>query len=307
METIKDLISVVIPTYNRAHRIKRSALSVLNQTYKNIELIIVDDGSTDNTEDVVKTIDDERVVYIKQTNQGACAARNNGIDHAKGEFIAFQDSDDVWCPEYLERCWQIIATKGAMFVTSSYYVVFEDGTKPLLFNEKNNPSGDISKKELYEDVVGPTPTVIVKKNVLYAAGLFDTRLPARQDYDMWIRVSKIVPLFYNYVPSVYMYRDGEESISRSYKRNMEGSKIVLEKIMADDNLSDSDKTAIKASHYKCMGISCVISNAYAVSRDYFKMSLKFKFSIEVCLYLVLSCFPRLFAAMRRIKRKIQQK
>ena len=97
MEPIKNLVSVIIPTYNRAHLIKRSAMSVLNQTYSNLELIIVDDGSTDNTEEVVKSIDDNRVIYIKQPNQGACAARNNGIDHAKGEFIAFQDSDDV-CP-----------------------------------------------------------------------------------------------------------------------------------------------------------------------------------------------------------------
>lgn len=100
---IKDLVSVIIPTYNRAHLIKRSVMSVLNQTYSNLELIIVDDGSIDNTEEVVKSINDDRAIYIKQPNQGACAARNNGINHAKGEFIAFHDSDDVWHQDKLEK------------------------------------------------------------------------------------------------------------------------------------------------------------------------------------------------------------
>lgn len=100
---IKDLVSVIIPTYNRASLIKRSIMSVLNQTYNNLELIIVDDGSTDNTEEIVKSIKDERIVYIKQPNKGACEARNNGIDYAKGEYIAFQDSDDVWHINKIER------------------------------------------------------------------------------------------------------------------------------------------------------------------------------------------------------------
>ena len=98
-----DLISVIIPTYNRAHLIKRSAQSVLNQTYKNLELIIVDDGSTDNTKEVIDSLNDERIVYVKQENHGVSSARNTGINVANGKYIAFQDSDDIWHSDKLEK------------------------------------------------------------------------------------------------------------------------------------------------------------------------------------------------------------
>ena len=142
MEPIKDLVSVIIPTYNRAHLIKRSAESVLNQTYTNLELIIVDDGSTDDTEEVVKTLNDNRVTYIKQPNQGACAARNNGIDHAKGEFIAFQDSDDVWHEDKLEKQIKCLKETGADFCFCSVKT-----STSLGFKKKSKFVNDI--KELF--------------------------------------------------------------------------------------------------------------------------------------------------------------
>ena len=98
------MISVIIPTYNRAGTLLAAAQSVLQQTYRDIELIIVDDGSTDDTSKVVSALQDGRVRYIPLgKNCGACAARNRGIDEAKGEYIAFQDSDDLWHSDKLER------------------------------------------------------------------------------------------------------------------------------------------------------------------------------------------------------------
>ena len=97
------LFSVVIPSYNRASLIRRSIDSVLSQSVTDFEIIIVDDGSTDNTEEVIKTIGDPRVVYLKQENKGATAARNNGVRHAKGDYVSFLDSDDVWYPTTLAK------------------------------------------------------------------------------------------------------------------------------------------------------------------------------------------------------------
>ena len=98
------LVSVVLPTFNRERLLPRAINSVLNQTYKNLELIIVNDGSTDDTEKVVKGYSDKRIRYYKQElNKGGSAARNVGIKLARGELISFQDSDDEWLPEKLER------------------------------------------------------------------------------------------------------------------------------------------------------------------------------------------------------------
>ena len=97
------MVSVIIPTYNRAARLPMSVESVLNQTYRDLEIIIVDDGSTDLTEDVVRAMSDSRIRYIKHPrNLGGCKARNTGVSNAKGEYIAFQDSDDVWHADKLE-------------------------------------------------------------------------------------------------------------------------------------------------------------------------------------------------------------
>ena len=90
------MVSIIIPTYNRADKLKAAIMSVLNQTYCDLELIIVDDGSTDDTKNVVANIDDNRLRYVYQKNAGACVARNNGIEEAHGDYIAFHDSDDVW-------------------------------------------------------------------------------------------------------------------------------------------------------------------------------------------------------------------
>ena len=99
-------VSIIIPTYNRAHLIGRAIQSVLNQTYQNFEIIVVDDGSTDNTEEMIKEFQkhDKRIKYIRhEKNRGGAAARNTGIKVARGEYIAFQDSDDEWLPEKLEK------------------------------------------------------------------------------------------------------------------------------------------------------------------------------------------------------------
>ena len=97
-------VSVIIPTYNRAKLIKRSILSVLNQTYQNFEIIVVDDGSADDTKSVVESFNNPKIRYIRHDiNKGQSAARNTGIKNAKGKYIAFQDSDDEWLPEKLEK------------------------------------------------------------------------------------------------------------------------------------------------------------------------------------------------------------
>ena len=143
MDVVNPRVSVILPTYNRAQLIAQAIQSVLDQTYQDFELIIVDDGSKDETEEVVNSFDDERIRYARhEENKGANAARNTGIAMARGEYIAFQDSDDKWLPEKLERQMRIFlitSTDIGVVYTGCWRV---EGTQKTYF-----PSPNIKQKE----------------------------------------------------------------------------------------------------------------------------------------------------------------
>ena len=220
---IKDLVSVIIPTFNRAHLIKRSAMSVLNQTYDNLELIIVDDGSTDNTEEVVKSIDDKRIIYIKQPNQGACAARNTGIDHAKGEFIAFQDSDDVWHDNKLEKQMETLRKTGADLVFCPLNMFKKDKDIGLLgwdFQEGMVSASDVLTR------VG-TQSLFAKENV-FKDEKFDVEMPRLQDFEILIRIQNKYKI-YCLNEALVDYCVQEESISANPYKMLSAIEILLQK------------------------------------------------------------------------------
>lgn len=189
----RPYISVIIPTYNRAHLIGRAIESVLNQTYGKFELLVVDDCSDDDTETVVSSLDDFRIRYIKcNKNGGAAAARNRGIKEAKYDWIAFLDSDDVWRPDKLEK--QVAAMDG---VAGLVYCTFlrhpSDGTEATLM-----PSADrsIDRRQgimfgelLLGNFIG-MPTIMVHKSVFNEAGCFDESLRCYEDYDFLLRASQ---------------------------------------------------------------------------------------------------------------------
>ena len=220
---IKDLVSVIIPTYNRAHLIKRSTMSVLNQTYSNLELIIVDDGSTDNTEEVVKSIDDNRVIYIKQSNQGACAARNNGIDHAKGEFIAFHDSDDVWHEDKLEKQIKCLRETGADMVYCHVFYV------------KNSKERILSKSRICNDgflnmrlPLGISPQTFLGTKSIFNDEKFDVSMPRYQDFELILRLQKKYKIYCMKGPYVDYYLQND-SISQDADKLVVAWKRILQK------------------------------------------------------------------------------
>ena len=195
-----DLISVIIPTYNRAHLIKRSVDSVLNQTYKNLELIIVDDGSTDNTKEIIDSINDNRIVYVKQENQGASAARNTGIDLAKGRYISFQDSDDVWLLDKLEVQIQRLKENNADVVFGKKFVF---GNLRRRIEPKQPKEGFLKKSDL--PLTLGTATLFGKREI-FLENKFDTTIRCLVDFELALRINKKYsvycidrPLINNYI------------------------------------------------------------------------------------------------------------
>lgn len=180
------MISVIIPTYNREKTITDSIRSVLTQTYSNIELIVVDDGSTDATESVVKSIHDERLFYYKQKNQGACVARNFGISLAHGEYIAFQDSDDLWMPNKLKRQYSYIVKKEADLVYCGMNRIIKG--KKIYIPEKQSPKDKVTLEMLLFHNRISTQTILAKRKV-FNNTKFDPSFRRLQDWDFVLQVA----------------------------------------------------------------------------------------------------------------------
>lgn len=188
-----EKISVIIPTYNRADVLERAVRSVLQQTYDNLEVIIVDDCSTDNTEQVVCQMKDERIRYVKQiSNGGPSVARNTGVAHATAEIIAFQDSDDYWHPDKLEKqmCyWDEHSDYGMIY---SYYMLHRvNGEAVAVPYEETwgELEGDIFRTLLLNNTVG-TPTMLMRKACFEQINGFDAELGCLEDWDFALRFAE---------------------------------------------------------------------------------------------------------------------
>lgn len=222
------MVSVIIPAFNREKVLKRAIESCLNQTVTDIEVIVIDDGSTDGTKEVVESISDSRVKYIYQENAGACAARNYGIREASGEYIAFQDSDDAWHSEKLEKQLKVLKEKNADIVFCGFVKRFISGKErkiPECFENKFYTQREL----IYESIVS-TQTIIGKAGVIRNV-LFDESMPRMQDYDFIIRASATYKVFglAEYLVDVYEQTDSITASKKQYKKRMEVTEKLLEK------------------------------------------------------------------------------
>lgn len=182
--------SVVVPTYNRSRMIDRCVKSVLEQTHYDYELLVVDDGSTDNTRSVVSGFDDDRIRYYYQENQGANAARNTGVNRSNGEYISFLDSDDVFHENHLEIVSSVLDSEPSTCagVATSYRECRPNGD-PRSINQ--TPNGRITLDQLrHNNTIGSFTAATFRASVFDHVGMLDTSMPATQDYEFFLRVLK---------------------------------------------------------------------------------------------------------------------
>lgn len=183
------MVSAIITTHNRADVLPRAINSVLNQTYKDIELIVVSDGSTDETNDLMaQYADNPNIIYIAYTpSRGGNYARNIGIKAAQGEYVAFLDDDDEWLPKKIQRQLDKFQENPdiALVYTGINIIYNEERVK---YYQAANVEGNISHEILLYNIIGTTSSVMVKRMVVIEAGLFDESLKALQDHDLWIRI-----------------------------------------------------------------------------------------------------------------------
>lgn len=265
-------VSVIIPTYNRVHLISRAIQSVLNQSYRDFEIIVVDDCSTDVTEVIIKDFQeqDKRIRYIRhEKNKGGSAARNTGITSAKGDYIALLDDDDGWLPEKIEK--QVIKFRNSpdkvgVIYCGFFYVLEESGN--IVAESVPALRGNIYANLLKNCILG-SPTPLIRRTCFQKAGLYDETLPSAQDWDMWIRLSKYYE--FDFIPDIlakHYIHGGQISVDINAK--IQARKKLMRKYQADLSVLPS----ILSVHLKRLGILYCLAEQSKEGRKYFLDSIK---------------------------------
>ena len=300
-------VSVIIPTYNRAHLIGRAIKSVINQTYQDFEIIVVDDGSTDNTEEIVKSFNDPRIRYIRhEKNKGEAAARNTGIEAAKGKYIAFQDSDDEWLPEKLYKHMMIFkkAKKKIGVVYSGFWKI-RNGKKlyipsPYVFQKE----GNIHKELLKGNFIG-MPASVVRKECFTKIGNFDIKIPYLEDWELWIRISKYYEFKYIPEPLVISYYTSGGVNEKSIIVGVNVLNFIINKYHEDFNKHKK----ILSKHYFSIGLNLCLNNDLRKGRNYIVKAVRMDpFNIKFLTALLISFFGQSVYGMAvKIYRKIKER
>jgi glycosyltransferase involved in cell wall biosynthesis len=226
------LVSVIIPTYRRSNLLGTAIRSVLNQTFQDFEIVVVDDNSQDDTEEVVRSFGGRKIRYIAhQTNLGCGGARNTGIRNSNSELVAFLDDDDEWLPDKLEEQISVLDHSGALTgVVCSAFQTVEQSTGRLLETVVPTKQGRILD-HLGRNRVGPPSAVLVRRSCLDKVGLFDETLEFGEDWDLWIRLAQFFE-FACVLRPLFRYRIHTMRMTTNYEGRIRGSEHLLRKHLA---------------------------------------------------------------------------
>lgn len=234
-------ISAIIPIYNRANLVGRALDSVLAQSIAPQEIIVVDDGSTDGVETLLRE-NYPAVKYIRQENRGPSAARNTGIKAARGEWLAFLDSDDEWLPRKLEQQVAALKNNPQMKICYTNEIWIRNGRRVNQKKRHAKYGGYIYRQCLPLCIISPS-SVIIHKDVFDEAGMFDESLPVCEDYDLWLRICSHWPVLYIDEPLITKYGGHDDQLSRKYW-GMDRFRIkALEKMLLSDKLDKENRQA----------------------------------------------------------------
>ncbi|MFC9597775.1 glycosyltransferase family 2 protein [Peribacillus butanolivorans] len=253
------MFSIIIPVYNKENFIKRTLTSVLNQTFDDFEVIIVNDGSTDGSMKVVKEFNDGRIRIISQDNNGVSSARNLGIKHAKNNYIAFIDADDIWQPMFLESINKLIELYPD---SGAYYTNYKVGIKrEMEINLNTNAEYEsLLINDYFEFATNSraicASCVVIKKRVLVDVGGFCTSYRRGEDLYLWSKIALKYKIAYTTYVGAFYYRDVPNSLSRM-KFNVEESFSNI----AEEFFMNNKKLAINEDSFREYMISIISSKA----------------------------------------------
>ena len=228
-------VSVLTATYNAAAFIETTLASALNQTFDDLEIVVIDDGSVDDTPEVVQRVmqSDARIRLVQQANCGPSATRNRGIDEARGALIAFLDHDDLWLPEKLALQVALLDAHPDVGVASCYSAVIDRDHRCLGWRLGGDATGEVYAEMLEWDMVSGGSVALIRREALERVGRLDQTLRFREDWDLWIRLARQV-LFATVPRTLVGYTRSPHSSSRAYEQMAEEGARVLDKARLDD-------------------------------------------------------------------------
>jgi glycosyltransferase involved in cell wall biosynthesis len=277
----EPLVSVVIPCYNHARYIEEAIRSVESQEYSNHEIIVVDDGSTDNTEDIVKKFKN-RTIYLRQENRGTAAARNLGIALARGEFIAFLDADDSWLPGKLQKQMKAIdADPSVGLVACGEFDIDESGKilgGPWVYGNYPNREKLLEALSIGQVIPGGSSGILIRKECLLEVGDFDASLKIGEDWDMWLRIIRKYNAVFITEPLVLIRKNSsvswssKETVGQSVLAGPKKEEFYVTKLI-EKNFTGATKRRAYANLYYRLGIACLSESIRGQAFKYLMYSI----------------------------------
>jgi glycosyltransferase involved in cell wall biosynthesis len=305
-------VSVVIPAYNAAPWIAETIDSVLAQTFSDFEVIVVDDGSTDETPNIVSSYEDS-IRYLRKRNGGSASARNAGIRAAQGAYIAFVDADDLWMPQKLELQMDLLSNDIDLAWVYSDAFVVEEKSDNVLYRAGEHVSlhaGDILRPLVLHDFI-PSPTPIVKREVFAVAGYFDESLRRSEDWDMWLRIAaELRASFVDQPLAKYRRHSLGKTGTIDLEYTFQSRMLIIEKALAQNpkRLSGLRDQAI-ANVYSGVGRLMLKRGASVNARAMFRRAVRLcPRDIKLSSYWLATFLPpRLLKSLTQIRRLVRQR
>lgn len=292
------MISVVIPLYNGGKYISRSIRSVLQQTYQDFEIIIVDDGSTDNGVHIVKQFDHPKIKIIQQENGGVSVARNTGIHSSKGEIIAFLDADDEWLPNHLETIYQLTEKYPSCGVFGTSYFFKKEGeipTLPILPNKFSFTGQEGILNNYYEMASGTdfpmqTSAYAVRKEVIENIGGFPVGIPSGEDIITLARLQVVCDFAYSKQPTSYYYLTTGENKSIRTIKDKDPLDAMFHEIYLQSSHKKGSRLFLSSWHKRRMS-GALINRKYKIGvREFFKAFLLYPFQRKLYTSLLVTLY-----------------
>lgn len=265
---MSSAISIIIPCYNQAHFLVECVESVLGQDYKNWEMFIVNDGSTDDTLKLALDFasKDKRINVIDKENGGLSSARNAGIKQANGTWLLFLDADDYLLPPYFQHLSKELEANYSETIIQYGYQYVEEQSKKVIYSKSLSSTKELLIPTIFKGNIGPCHSLVISTELVRKIGDFDESLKSAEDWDFWIRAAKVGAIVKQIEHVLVAYRYSKDSMSRNAFRMYEALKTVAQRALKRDtrvlieteqnrDYDFDDKSVIKNSLLQCLGVS----------------------------------------------------